>query len=118
MKQILTAAAIGALVFATATPVLALDPGAKAPADTMQAVPETSPEQTGAINRVTLEPGENSFTENQAKDRIVDAGFTNVSPLKLDAQGIWRGTASKGSASVNVGLDFKGNVAADSAAAQ
>lgn len=39
--------------------------------------------------------GANSFTEGQAKDRILAAGYTNVSGLKKDADGIWRGTASK-----------------------
>ncbi|MDB5526698.1 MAG: hypothetical protein JWM58_4461 [Rhizobium sp.] len=129
MKKILTAAAIGAFSLVTVTPVFALDatkqtetqPAEKIieqPADTTVKVPEASPDETGAINRVTLEPGENSFTENQAKERIQDAGFTNVGTLTLDEQGIWRGNASKGATSVKVGLDFKGNVAADGATAQ
>lgn len=52
----------------------------------------------------------NSFTEAQAKDRIADAGFTDVSMLKLDDQGVWRGTATKGGKSMPVGLDYQGNV--------
>lgn len=54
--------------------------------------------------------GANSFTEAQAKDRIADAGFTDVSMLKLDDQGVWRGTASKDGKSMPVGLDYQGNV--------
>jgi hypothetical protein len=114
MKRILTAAVIGAL--GLATPVLALDPNSQSP--TIGEHPDPSLEETGAINPVTLEPGENSFTENQAKGRIEQAGYTHVSALKLDEEGIWRGTANKGAMTVKVGLDFKGNVAAEHAAAK
>ena len=41
-----------------------------------------------------------------------------VVPLTKDKLGVWRGTARKGGATVHVGLDFKGNVAADGTAAQ
>ena len=54
--------------------------------------------------------GANSFTEGQAKDWIMAAGFTDVSALAKDADGIWRGTASKGGKSMNVAVDYKGNV--------
>ncbi|MBB5577906.1 MULTISPECIES: PepSY domain-containing protein [Rhizobium] len=54
--------------------------------------------------------GKNSFTEDQAKSRIADAGYTNVSGLKLDDQGVWRGTAMKDGKQANVSLDFQGNV--------
>jgi hypothetical protein len=54
--------------------------------------------------------GENSFTEAQAQDRIKGAGYTDVSALKLNGKGIWRGTAMKDGKSVAVGLDYQGNV--------
>lgn len=57
-------------------------------------------------------PGANSFTEAQAKSRIQDAGFSNVSALTKDDQGIWRGTADKDGKQVPVALDFQGNVVA------
>jgi len=107
MKIILTAATIGAFVLASASPVLALDLNNKTATQS-----EISTEETGSIKHVTLVPGENSFTESQAKQRIEKAGFTNVGTLIMDDQGIWRGTASKGAMTVHVGLDFKGNVAA------
>jgi hypothetical protein len=56
--------------------------------------------------------GANSFTEIQAKDRILAAGFSNVSGLKKDTDGIWRGAASDGAKSVTIAVDFKGNVVA------
>jgi uncharacterized protein with FMN-binding domain len=54
--------------------------------------------------------GANSFTEGQAKDRIVAAGFTSVSSLAKDGDGVWRGSAMKDGKSVKVAVDFKGNV--------
>src|SRR4051812_6278182 len=54
--------------------------------------------------------GRNSFTEGQAKSKIEDAGYSNVSDLKKDDNGVWRGKASKGGSSTNVSLDFQGNV--------
>ena len=57
--------------------------------------------------------GANSFTEAQAKSRFEKKGFSNVSDLKKDSDGIWRGHAQKDGKSVNVSLDFQGNVFAD-----
>jgi hypothetical protein len=54
--------------------------------------------------------GANSFTEGQAKSKIEEAGYTNVTSLKKDDNGVWRGKASKGGASTDVSLDFQGNV--------
>lgn len=54
--------------------------------------------------------GRNSFTEGQAKSKIEDAGYTNVSDLKKDDNGVWRGKASKGGSSAEVSVDFQGNV--------
>jgi hypothetical protein len=54
--------------------------------------------------------GSNSFTEGQAKSKIEEAGYTGVTDLKKDDNGVWRGMASKGGSSTNVSLDFQGNV--------
>ena len=54
--------------------------------------------------------GANSFTEAQARERIAEAGYTDVGPLKMDEKGVWRGTAMKSGASSPVGLDYQGNV--------
>lgn len=56
--------------------------------------------------------GRNSFTEGEAKSAIEKAGYTNVSDLKKDDNGVWRGKASKGGASSGVSVDFQGNVIA------
>ncbi|MGQ0580778.1 MAG: hypothetical protein ACT4O6_02490 [Reyranella sp.] len=54
--------------------------------------------------------GENSFTQTQARDRVIAAGLTQVTTLAKDPDGIWRGTAKKGDVGVKVAVDFKGNV--------
>ena len=54
--------------------------------------------------------GANSFTEGQAKSKIEDAGYTNVTELKKDDNGVWRGKASKSGSSTAVSVDFQGNV--------
>jgi hypothetical protein len=54
--------------------------------------------------------GRNSFTEGQAKSRIEAAGYSNVSNLRKDNEGIWRGKADKGGTQREVSLDFQGNV--------
>jgi hypothetical protein len=54
--------------------------------------------------------GRNSFTEGQAKSKIEGAGFSNVTELKKDDNGVWRGKASKGGTSASVSVDFQGNV--------
>jgi len=56
--------------------------------------------------------GANSFTEAQAKERMEKAGFTQVSNLKKDDQGIWRATGMHGGKQTNVALDYRGNVVA------
>jgi hypothetical protein len=61
--------------------------------------------------------GANSFTEAQAKSHIEGKGYSNVSALKKDDKGIWRGTAIKGADKnglpVTVSLDYQGNVVAN-----
>ena len=57
--------------------------------------------------------GANSFTEGQARSRIEDKGFKNVSDLRKDDSGVWRGKASDHNGkAVNVSVDFQGNVVA------
>jgi len=68
---------------------------------------------TGTAPAVTTNPplaGANSFTEAQARERITAAGFSTVGALRKDDSGIWRSTAQKGGKTVNVAVDFKGNI--------
>ena|ERR1051326_7257405 len=58
-------------------------------------------------------PGANSFTAGQAKARIESRGYANVTGLAKDNNGFWRGSAMKDGKSVNVTLDYQGNVTVD-----
>jgi len=54
--------------------------------------------------------GANSFTESEAKSRLESHGFTQVSALQKDPAGVWRGTAVKYGKSMQVSVDYQGNV--------
>ena len=58
-------------------------------------------------------PGANSFAEPQARKLIESRGFSDVSPLVNDSQGVWRGTARNGTVKVRISVDYKGNVSAN-----
>jgi hypothetical protein len=105
MRKPLTFPAILALV-ALATVAQAQNPPAK---DGPQNSVVNSPDST---NRQVTAPvaGRNSFTEGEAKSRIEKMGFGNVSDLKKDDQGVWRGRAMKDGQTVDVSLDYQGNV--------
>lgn len=65
---------------------------------------------TAAVDPGAPLKGANSFTEGQAQDRVLAAGYTDVSALTKDDKGIWRGTAAQEGKSVKVAVDYKGNV--------
>jgi len=81
---------------------------------------QNPPAQSGPNNSAVNSPGQNnsnapvagrnSFTEGQAKSKIADAGYTRVTELKKDDNGVWRGKASKGGTATAVSVDFQGNV--------
>jgi len=81
-----------------------------------QTTPANKDAHTPAVaTSTTVNPGApvagaNSFTEGQAKSRMEAAGFTGVTGLVKDKDGVWRGKASKGGSTVNLALDFQGNV--------
>jgi protein CpxP len=79
--------------------------GSSNPAATVK--PADSPQSTGSV-----EPGANSFTEGQARSRIEAQGFSNVTDLRKDDQGIWRGKAMRNGQSTGVAIDYRGTVQA------
>jgi hypothetical protein len=56
--------------------------------------------------------GANSFTEGQAKDRALANGINPNGAMTKDSDGIWRGLATQDGKSVQVAVDYKGNVVA------
>ena len=69
---------------------------------------------SNANNKTGAAPvkGRNSFTMGEARRRIEKGGFSQVTGLKKDADGIWRGKAMRSGASVDVYCDYQGNVGA------
>lgn len=55
-------------------------------------------------------PGANSFTEGQAKSRLEANGYSAVTALKKDDNGVWKGKATQGGQQVNVSVDYRGNI--------
>jgi len=66
----------------------------------------------GANTSAAPVAGANSFTEGQAKSRIEASGYSSVTELKKDDNGVWRGKGMKDGKSVTVSVDFQGNVIA------
>lgn len=106
MKNLLLAA-----VFLGATTFGALAQTATPPATTEGDTPAVATPDT--TNPTAPVAGSNSFTEAQAKDRMTEAGYTQISGLKLDETGVWRATAMKDGKSVAVALDYQGNIVAN-----
>ena len=61
---------------------------------------------------ITKDPadGANSFTEAQARKRIMKGGYSHVTPLMKDDEGLWQGRAIKNGKSSRVALDYNGNI--------
>lgn len=91
-----------------AAAALALSTGAFAQANTGSHNPAVKP--ATAHTTEAAAKGRNSFTESQAQGRIAKAGYSNISPLMKNANGVWQGKATKDGATVNIALDYKGNV--------
>ena len=65
---------------------------------------------TTAANAPQPAHGHNSFTQREAMRRMGRNGYTQVTELKKDTDGVWRGKGMKDGGSVGVWLDYKGNV--------
>ena len=93
-------------------------PGSQTPSATVNSSPQSASNSPSAVQTSNTTqrtsaapvPGRNSFTMSEAAGRIASAGYSDVTGLKKDPQGIWRGTAKKGGNTVPVSLDYQGNV--------
>jgi periplasmic protein CpxP/Spy len=72
--------------------------------------PSTLPPTSSTIAGTGAVPGANSFTEAQARRRLEQNGYSQVSSLSKGKDGIWRGTATKNGASSQVSVDYKGDI--------
>jgi predicted aspartyl protease len=99
MRSVILIAAIASLTAGTAFAQYDTKQQASPPADKAQAA-------TPAAGAATT-----AMTEVQAKARIEAQGFTNVSELKKDAQGMWNAKAMKDGKAVQISLDTGGKIA-------
>jgi hypothetical protein len=86
-------------------------------ADNMRPAADHNPNMPAVVTddtnaQIAPAAGRNSFTQKQATVRLQDQGYSRVSTLKADADGIWRGTAMKNGVKHNVAVDYQGNVRA------
>lgn len=65
---------------------------------------------TGSVHAEMPASGANSFTQGQARTRIAKHGYSHVSSLKKDKDGVWHGTAQRNGQTVPVWLDYRGEV--------
>lgn len=80
-----------------------------------QPAAKSDPQTPAVVTQDSVRPaapakGANSFTETQARTRISDAGFSDITALAIDNDGVWRGKATKRGTEHDVALDYKGNV--------
>ena len=61
----------------------------------------------------TLEAGQTTFTEAQARSRFDQAGYTEIGDLRLESGGIWRAMGRRDGQMRRLGLDHRGNVRAE-----
>ena len=104
MKNILIAAAL--TLFTTSVLAQTATPTPNPDGDTPAVATPSEQNATAPVE------GANSFTEAQAKNRILEAGYTDVTELKLDDKGVWQGKATKDAKAVAVSLDYQGNIVA------
>ena len=127
MNKITWAMVVALLTALPGTPALAQPETAAA---TVPGTTTNTPQQRSSANTTTAAPpavttsnadsktaaapvkGANSFTMDEARRRIEAGGFSQVTGLKKDDDGIWRGQAMRGGTSVPVFCDYQGNVGA------
>ena len=108
MKTSYAIAAVAMAMIAPAVAQTTMPPTATTPSAVT--VPSTSPTVVDKADPGAPLPGANSFTEAQARSRVEQLGYTNVTGLAKDADGIWRGKATKEGQTTDVSVDFRGNI--------
>src|SRR5437764_13932395 len=105
MRNSLAIAAVLACIATAATAQTQNPPAAAGPQN-------SAINSSDSSNRQVTAPvaGRNSFTEGEARSHIEKMGFSDVSNLQKDDQGVWRGRAMKDGKTVDVSLDYQGNV--------
>lgn len=92
--------ATGAVAAQTVTPPMVGSGGAATPDAGAPSIATNPPMATGV----------GLGSEAQARARVERDGYTGVADLTKGPDGVWRGTAMRGSTSVQVMVDARGNV--------
>lgn len=71
------------------------------------AIAQDPADQTGSISTETRE---NVLSEDQARAKLIDAGFTAIGTMQLDLEGVWRTTAMKGNDMMSIAITRKGDI--------
>lgn len=71
------------------------------------AIAQDPADQTGSISTETRE---NVLSEEQARTKLINAGFTAIGTMQLDLEGVWRTTAMKGNDMMSVAITRKGDI--------
>jgi periplasmic protein CpxP/Spy len=79
----------------------------RAQSDAPSAMPERESKDAGPP---TAAHGPNNMTESEAKAKIEEGGFSDVSNLKKNDEGVWLGKAQREGESFEVAIDSEGNL--------
>jgi hypothetical protein len=72
---------------------------------------QTKPNDSQLPPNVASQPAPTTpATEAQAQELVLRDGYTDVGPLTKGADGMWRGTASRGEQPIRVTVDTTGKV--------
>lgn len=93
--MIRTLSLAAALAVALALPAMAKDDAVK--------VPDTKVEGRAPVQG-------SLFTEEQARVHLAHLGYTSISELAKDQNGVWRGSATKDGKTIAVAVDIKGTL--------
>jgi hypothetical protein len=107
MKHRLLVAAATAVGLSIALPAHAQDH----PMASDQAAPNPATKSPNAMTQAPLARGKTSFTMGQARARLAKAGYTHITNLTKDRDGLWQARAMHHGQWVNAAVDYKGNVA-------
>ena len=114
MRTLLCVAAAATLLSACdrKTEVAAPERTAGPVVSTSEAPRNDAVDTTPTTGKTAQTPGANSFTEAQSRGALKKAGYTGVTALTQDTQGLWQGKAKKGGKLMTVSIDYKGAISA------
>ncbi|MDT6942372.1 hypothetical protein RI570_20105 [Brucella pseudogrignonensis] len=99
---------ISALIIASALVIAPALAGAQATKTPNTDVPGAT--NTPTHDDKTPDAGQNSITEAQATELFGKAGYTELTGLKLNDQGLWEASAMKDGKTVMLSLDAEGKI--------